>query len=282
MNKYNIGRRIGAYREKMKLSTQELANRIKRSQATISRIENGKQGLTPELLTQIARELRVHPFALLTDEPLRHSILLPVSDGNEDEYVPNLLAFALHAGRVNRNFRGAEAAEILGVPPGELRMIEMGLTHPDDELFEKICRLYGLDPGEMRTLAKIDQDAPDISRRLACLQRLMSKVKHICDRTKPGTEAKAIQDIASVVKMADAEHPLPKDDIITELGLIVEQNPENFAIALQDEDFFAHMKELIKIHESKQTRSGNYSTLEHVTTDSKDNSIEMRLRAPQS
>jgi transcriptional regulator with XRE-family HTH domain len=69
MNRYNIGRRIEAYRDRLKMSTQELAGRIHRSQATISRIENGKQGLTFELLSSIASELRVHPFALLADSP---------------------------------------------------------------------------------------------------------------------------------------------------------------------------------------------------------------------
>ncbi len=67
MNRYEIGRRIEAYRDRCKMSTQELAGRIRRSQATISRIENGKQGLTFELLATIASELRVHPFALLSD-----------------------------------------------------------------------------------------------------------------------------------------------------------------------------------------------------------------------
>ncbi len=69
MNRYNIGRRIEVYRDRMKMSTQELAGRIHRSQATISRIENGKQGFTFELLSAIAAELQVHPFALLADEP---------------------------------------------------------------------------------------------------------------------------------------------------------------------------------------------------------------------
>lgn len=71
MNRYNIGRRIEAYRDRLKMSTQELAARINRSQATISRIENGKQGLTFELLSAIAEELGVHPFALLADDSPR-------------------------------------------------------------------------------------------------------------------------------------------------------------------------------------------------------------------
>jgi transcriptional regulator with XRE-family HTH domain len=76
MNRYDIGRRIEAYREKRGMSTQELAERIKRSQATISRIENGKQGLTFELLSAVADELRVHPFALLSDDPARELAVL--------------------------------------------------------------------------------------------------------------------------------------------------------------------------------------------------------------
>lgn len=69
MNRFDIGKRIEAYRELRKMSTQELAERIGRSQATVSRVENGKQGLSFELLSSIAAELRVHPFALLADDP---------------------------------------------------------------------------------------------------------------------------------------------------------------------------------------------------------------------
>ncbi len=75
MNRFSIGRRIEAYRDRRKMSTQELASRVNRSQATISRIENGKQGLTFELLSRIADELRVHPFALLSDEPFLEQFL---------------------------------------------------------------------------------------------------------------------------------------------------------------------------------------------------------------
>lgn len=75
MNRFSIGKRIEAYRDRRKMSTQELATRVDRSQATISRIENGKQGLTFELLSRIASELCVHPFALLSDEPFLDQFL---------------------------------------------------------------------------------------------------------------------------------------------------------------------------------------------------------------
>ncbi len=130
MNRYAIGRRIEAYRDKMKMSTQELAERINRSQATISRIENGKQGLTFELLSRIASELRIHPFALLSDEPLRSSVLLPATGKREGEYAPNLLANALHSGRIRRNLRIDAAAAMVAISQSELESIELALSSP--------------------------------------------------------------------------------------------------------------------------------------------------------
>ncbi len=84
MNRFSIGRRIEAYRDRAKMSTQELAGRIKRSQATISRIENGKQGVSFELLACIAAELRVHPFALLSDDPPQIPGLIPARERSGD------------------------------------------------------------------------------------------------------------------------------------------------------------------------------------------------------
>ncbi len=123
MNRFNIGRRIEAYRDRVKMSTQELAGRIKRSQATISRIENGKQGMTFELLACIACELRVHPFALLSDDPPQASapVAVPVQDRpGEDGDAPGaaqslaaLQATLSHIRRIIHSGGEGEEASIL-------------------------------------------------------------------------------------------------------------------------------------------------------------------------
>lgn len=256
MDRFSIGRRIEFYREKLGLSTQQLANRINRSQATISRIENGKQGLTPELLTYIARELRVHPFALLSDEPLRHSILLPISEQNVGEYAPNLLASAIRAGRVREKHRIQVAAHLLELPQNELEMMEMGLTQPDDALLEKICSLYGMDLNEMRALVKFSQDAPDLSRRLACMQHMVSKIGHIAKKSQPGTETAALAKIGDIIDNADSEHPMPSDGPAENENQSLSGFSARFANALKKKDFYDKLIELVKVHEDEEVPTG--------------------------
>lgn len=256
MNKINIGRRIATYREKKKMSTQELADRVGRSQATISRMENGKQGVTPELLTRIARVLCIHPFALLSDHPLRHSVLLPVRGANEEEYVSSLLANALHAGRIQSQLKGAEAADALGVRPAELRMMEIGLTMPDEHLLERLANLYCLDLNEMRVLADLDHKAPTMSRRLASFQHLLSKIHHLCQKNEHGNEARTLSEITSIVQKADADHPILKGEVAEELGLLGRE-AGHVAQAFRNRDFLQQVKELIRIHESEDESSSS-------------------------
>ena len=257
MNRFDIGRRIGSYREKLKLSTQELANRIKRSQATISRIENGKQGITPEILVNIARELGVHPFALLTDQPLRHLQDSPSPTNAADDCASTLLAFALQTGRINRDFQFDEAADFLDIPASELHSYESGAAQPDGERLNSLCGLYGLNPAEMQYLAEIDRRSPAFSRRLAGLQGLVEKIMNLCNQAKPGDESKTLRDIHTIIHLAYSENPLPVNSAATELGLIVNSDPELLSTALQEQEFFSHMNNIL---------TGD--TLEHSQPDS--------------
>lgn len=237
MNRYDIGRRIETYRDKLHMSTQELAERIKRSQATISRIENGKQGLTFELLSAIAAELRVHPFALLSDEPLRHSVLLPVSGKREGEYAPNLLANALHAGRIKRRLRIDAASQQLGVSPGELESIELALTSPEDSLLERMCDLYGLVASHMRALKQFGEEVTDIARGLAYLQQLFSHIHHLVQRVDDGEEGQVLSRIAELLNSADSDYPLPPDSSHDDIGLFLNRLSLHLVNALKDKDF---------------------------------------------
>lgn len=237
MNRYDIGRRIEAYRDKLKMSTQELAERINRSQATISRIENGKQGLTFELLSRIASELRIHPFALLSDEPLRYSVLLPASGKKDGEYAPSLLANALHSGRLRRKLRIDAAASMLGVSPSELESIELAISCPEDVLLDKICELYGLAPREMRILKRFGDDAPDVARGLAYLQQVFSHVFHMVKQVEPGEERKVLDKIAQMLESADSEYPLPPDASADDIGLFLNRLSMHLVNALRDKEF---------------------------------------------
>lgn len=250
MNRYDIGRRIEAYRDKLKMSTQELAERINRSQATISRIENGKQGLTFELLSSIASELRVHPFALLSDEPLRASVLLPArekSDGGS-EYAPNLLANALHSGRIRRRLRIETAAEMLDVSPVELEAIELALSCPEDALLERICELYGLSCIEMRMLKQFGDSAPDMAKGLAYLQQLFSHIYHMIKRKAEGEEQRILDKIVELLDSADSEYPLSPDSSSDDVGLFLNRLSLHLVNALKDTDFRGKMFQMAGIN----------------------------------
>lgn len=239
MNRYEIGRRIEIYRDKLKMSTQELADRINRSQATISRIENGKQGLTFELLSKIAAELRVHPFALLSDEPLRSSVMLPTTGKGEGggEYAPNLLANALHSGRIRRKLRIDAAAEMLGVNQVELEAMELALTCPDDALLARICELYGLSVAEMRVLKDFGQAVPDIAKGLAYLQQLFSHIYHMIKSTEAGEERRVLDKILKLLDSADTQDPLPPDSSSDDIGLFLNRLSLHLVNALKDQEF---------------------------------------------
>lgn len=244
MNRYDIGRRIEAYRDKLHMSTQELAGRIERSQATISRIENGKQGLTFELLAAIASELRIHPFALLSDEPLHCSVFLPAAMDKEGEPVPSLLANVLHAGRLKRGLRVDAAAHLLDVCPIELESVELAMTAPDDSLLERMCGLYGLDPRQMREMKRFGAEAPDIARGLAYLQQLCSRIHHLVRRAEEGGEKRVLSRIAELLDSVDSEFPLPPDSIEEDISLFLNRLSLHLVNALKDKDFRGMVSQL--------------------------------------
>lgn len=250
MNRYDIGRRIEACRENKRMSTQELAERINRSQATISRIENGKQGLTFELLAQIARELRVHPFALLSDEPLKHSVLLPATGKRGAGYRQNLLANALHAGRLNRHLAIDEAAGLMGVSPSEIEAIELALGSPDNHLLDRMCELYGLASEDMRVLLNFTQAVPDIARGLAYLQQLFSNIRHMIRQTPLGNERQTLERIGEMLDSADSEYPLPPDSSADDIGLFLNRLSLHLVNALKDRGFRGKILKLAEYEEA--------------------------------
>lgn len=254
MNRYAIGRRIESYRDKLKMSTQELAERIKRSQATISRIENGKQGLTPELLATIAVALRIHPFALLSDDPPRTSALLP-PDVKVDESAQNLLSNFLHGGRIKSGLRLDDAALALGIQADELDAVEISASVPDDELLGRQCELYGLELAAMRALRDFVEKAPDLARELACLQRMSSHVYHTARETEPGGETAALNRIARLMESSLAGCPPIPESSNDDINLFLDRLSLHLVNALKDRDFRSKVMELANYEEENDPRS---------------------------
>lgn len=57
---------LKSIRQGRKLSQQQLADMVGANQATISKIENGDDGVTLRMINQIAKALNVTPFALFS------------------------------------------------------------------------------------------------------------------------------------------------------------------------------------------------------------------------
>ena len=63
-----IGRKINQLRDKLGITTTELAKRVGISQAQISRLENGKQGFRSNTLARISKALGVKPIYFFMEE----------------------------------------------------------------------------------------------------------------------------------------------------------------------------------------------------------------------
>lgn len=259
MNRFNIGRRIEMYREKRHMSTQELAEMIGRSQATVSRIENGKQGITFELLAHIAGELKVHPFLLLCDEPLRHSFLLPPTGNQENNYTPSLLANALHAGRVKLKMKIGTVAELASISECELEAVELAIICPDDTLLDKLCGLYGLSPDEMRMLRRFTEVAPDTARSMAYLQQLFSNIRHMIVGTPAGGAEETLNHIIKLIDSSDMENPIPPDSSADDINLFLNRLALHAINALKEREFRSKVIALAE-HEEDLDRESELST----------------------
>ena len=69
MTPKDIGKTVRTRRTELGITTTALANKVRISQAQISRLENGLQGFRSGTLVKIAKALKVPPFRLfMTDK----------------------------------------------------------------------------------------------------------------------------------------------------------------------------------------------------------------------
>jgi len=68
MDSKTIGRKVGALREKLGMTTTDLAEKADLSQAQVSRLENGKQGFRSATLERISKALGVKPIYFFLEE----------------------------------------------------------------------------------------------------------------------------------------------------------------------------------------------------------------------
>lgn len=78
MTKATAKNRIREFRQKLGLTAKNLAERVDTTEATISRIESGKQSLSQAWLQKISQALGVHIADLLGGEPGIGADIAPV------------------------------------------------------------------------------------------------------------------------------------------------------------------------------------------------------------
>lgn len=250
MNKAEIGTRIMKARIRRGLSTQQLAELIDKSQATVSRIENGKQGVGIELLNRLAQVLRVHPFSFLSDTPLRHSVLLPTGVAMRSDKPVRILPQTLQSGRMRARLTLKEAADYLQIPEQELEAIEMGYALPESGAIEKLAELYNLDEKELKELASMDKQYPRLSQRMCVMERLLSNVLALpattAEQSRVSTDLRS--EIEGCLGMAPGTHKS------------AERNASYFSIghltdtllkALQDPLFHARVEAMARDHDGQ-------------------------------
>jgi len=85
-----IGLRVMKLRERLGLTTTELASKVDMSQAQISRLENGKQGFRSHTLAKIAESLGVKPIYFFIEN--KKVTTADVVKENTDQYGPGVPA----------------------------------------------------------------------------------------------------------------------------------------------------------------------------------------------
>ena len=125
MDNRSIGLKITRLRNKLNLTTTELAKMVGISQAQISRLENGKQGFRSATLTKIAKALNVKPVYFFME-------------GSEDSPV----------GKVS------EAAAIYGAV-AHPRLADALKSPHFLTVAERIAEIYLDEPAEFRKIAQL-------------------------------------------------------------------------------------------------------------------------------
>jgi len=166
MNEAEIGRRVAGFRKRLGLSMQDVAKLTKKSQATISRIENGKQTPTIRIIAKLAAALKVHPFALLSDDPVWR--FAPPETACPDG-VRRLLAYFITEARARQNIPLTEAARYMGMGEGEMEAIESGFSLPSKSVTEALAKLYDETREEWIFLRELEMRHPALSLRLSTL-----------------------------------------------------------------------------------------------------------------
>jgi transcriptional regulator with XRE-family HTH domain len=266
MNAAMVGRRIAAFRQQQGISTAELAQRIDRSQATVSRIEHGRQQTSLAVMLEIARALRIHPISLFCEDDSGQHCPIPHEAPELCEDGGGCLARLIRAGRLRARLSVAEAAEALEVPSDRLESWESGRGTPPGPVLERMGNLYPVDAEELTAYAWLHGQTPSVARRIDRMQRLLT-VFHTCLEHR----AEAVRRSAAWSSLAE-EMARTLEPFQTEAA---EREGDYFSIghlsdrllrALQDRHFHEHVEALARQYEEGTDASGFCSGAEAPRT----------------
>jgi transcriptional regulator with XRE-family HTH domain len=205
MNRSHIGERIETLRIHKGFSSQTLAKRIGKSQATVSRIENGKQGVSIEMLERIAKALNTSPYHLLSDLPPRHSTMLPPIGALRSDGPIRMLASTLERGRQRSHLTREAAARELALSPDELEAFELGYAIPDADTRRRMATLYSLDAKVLEELAYLEEHCPLASERMASAEQMLLSLSRMIRGAHGGEESpelrRLIEDVQKLTQV---------------------------------------------------------------------------------
>ncbi len=248
MKRILVGKRIERARLARGLSTQKLAALINKSQATVSRIENGKQGVTLELLAEIAGILQVHPFTFLAEQPQQHQVCWGTGTIRSNGPL-RLLAHTLLESRLRAHLERSQVATRLGINENELEAIESGYSLPSEDTLQRMGDLYPVDAGLLDQLLKQEKECPQLSERMCVLESILGECLEMVRQQKKTPElASLCERLETVVREPAEELSAERQARYFSIGHL----SDRLLAALQNPEFHQKVEELAREYDESQ------------------------------
>lgn len=237
-----VGQRISKARIKLGMSTQQLAERIGKSQATVSRIENGKQGVTLPLLARIAKVLHTHPFILLGEGS--------ETGGPEVQRLTVFLQNILCQSRQRARLTVAQVEEATGIAASRLEGFESGMLLPDEEELHSLVVLYPVDYEFVNQMYIAEQRCPLLVSKLSTMNVLLKECLNTI-RTDGREAGLVAHNLGNRIEHCLEEISNERQGGYFSLGHISDQ----LLAALQDEAFHVQVENLARMWREASTEN---------------------------
>lgn len=228
-----VGQRISKARIKLGMSTQELAERIGKSQATVSRIENGKQGVTLPLLDKISKVLKIHLFYLLGTEGAPGAML---------QRYGYFLQTILSAGRRKAHISLEVAAAESRISIERLEAFESGRMLPEQLELDALCILYSIDAELAHQVYVAEQRCPLLVSRLSSMNILLTDCLDLLRCSQQTAEPARLNGLTRRIENCLADLSCERQGDYFSIGHISNQLMK----ALQDPEFHAQAEEMAR------------------------------------